>query len=947
MKNMKTVFWKRLAVVLMCLLVGTTLSLTAFAGEVSFEDKCGEVTAITEGLTLEEGIFTNKDNITLDFVSAPEYADALSVAGWRVLLGLDVSEYVTDGELAQANYYTYGIDGWTQVGNISSSGYLNEKTFIISLPVTAEDLQKEKIALHYGFDWDNSGADDTLQVVKMEIDMSRVILIHGEDNSKCSESVDELEIAPTCTEVGYTKSSHCSVCGLPVFVKEEIPALGHDFSEKIINDDHFLSKEKGVSTYYYNCSRADCDVIGTEKTYTVKESDYNLAYAGVTAFTEGLSVNAENPANITVTNTGRLTLDFADVDESLGRNEKGWWAGVKVTADSALGEEELKKIKLRKSSSDEDILFWECKDSSDSDESQYVILWVPVTAEDINSGKESVSRSFSFDWDNNGFGVSTQEITVTLNLKDIEFLHSQGHKAVIDQPAVEPTCLEGGFTAETHCEVCGLVLSERTPVDALGHDFSEKLMNADHFYDFANCVHYDRYFYSCIRCDHMSGPDKTYEDIEGSELLEHEEVRKLDKIHLISPADCENPAWYYMGCKNCDTIFDERFSDGTPLYHSWKIERVTKKATINADGTINFFCDDCGAQDNYPIPIPKVSEIKLSATKYTYNGKAVTPSVTVKDREGTVLVKDKDYTVQYINSAVPGTAIARITFKGNYQGSYDAKYTIEIPATTKIAYASNTNTIKIAWQSVPLAAGYKVYLKTSTGWKALGNTTATSATFKNLPSGTKYTFAVKAAVRVNGTVYWASAYKAIDTTTISPATAKVVAAQNTNTIKLTWAAVTGAEGYAVYYSTQNGWKLLGVTTKTTATFTNLAAGTSFIFAVRSVDLTASGAKVAGEGYTQITTATKPTNPVVSVTTANGDASIKWTGVKGASGYEVYYKSANSGGYVLLGTVGAGTTSFTDTDYTVGSKYVFAVRATKAVQGGYIYSSLGQITVTMK
>ena len=219
-------------------------------------------------------------------------------------------------------------------------------------------------------------------------------------------------------------------------------------------------------------------------------------------------------------------------------------------------------------------------------------------------------------------------------------------------------------------------------------------------------------------------------------------------------------------------------------------------------------------------------------------------------------------------------------------------------------------------------------------------------TITGLASGTQYTFAVKTAVNVGGKIYWATGYNSINTSTTSLAPAKIVAAQNTSAIRLTWSAVKGAEGYAIYYSTQKGWKLVGLTVNTTVTYTNLPSGTNYIFAVRSVDLTASGQKVAGTGYTQLITATKPATPTVSVTTQDGDASIRWTAVKGASGYEVYYKSTTSGGYVLLGTVGSGTTSFTDTGYTTGSKYAFAVRAIKSVQGGYIYGGVGQTIVTM-
>lgn len=665
----------------------------------------------------------------------------------------------------------------------------------------------------------------------------------------------------------------------------------------------------------------------------------------VTAFTEGLSVNSENNMAITVTNTETITLDFAPIDTSIGRNQEGWWAGIKVTADSTIEKAELEKVKLRKSSDAEnDISFWAVKDSSEDAEEHFVMLWVPVTAAEINSGEQSVTRSYVFDWDNNGFEDEDQVITVNLDLSKIEFTHLSGHKQEEKISAKEATCMEGGYTAEIHCTECGLITQKSTVTNALGHDW-KAVIGDEYFAAESTCVVYDTYFYSCSRCDVLS--QEVFEDKEGSTLKEHTEIKKLDEKHLISPADCENPAKYYMGCATCDSVFDEVFYDGTPLYHSWRIEKVTKRASTAADGAINFFCEDCDDMDEHPIPIPKIASVTLSGTKFAFNGKAITPGVTIKDRTGAVLVKDRDYTINYVNYNLPGTATAQITFIGKYEGTYNANYKIEIPSTPKATFISNNSAIRITWEKVPSAAGYGIYYKTAAGWKAYKNTTSNSLTITGLPSGTRYTLAIRTAVNISGKIYWASGYTTIDTVTTSPAPAKIVAIQNTSAIRITWSAVKGADGYAVYYSTQAGWKLVGLTTATSATFQNLPSGTNYILAVKSVDLTASGQKVGGTGYTQIITATKPIKPVVSVTTQGGTASVRWTAVKGASGYQVYYKSTTSGGYVLLGTVGSGTTSFTDNGYTVGSPYAFAVRAVKAVQGGYIFGEHNQVIVTMK
>lgn len=91
------------------------------------------------------------------------------------------------------------------------------------------------------------------------------------------------------------------------------------------------------------------------------------------------------------------------------------------------------------------------------------------------------------------------------------------------------------------------------------------------------------------------------------------------------------------------------------------------------------------AQDT---PVQKnIGDCTVSGIKEkTYNGKAQTQSVTVKD--GTTTLKEgTDYTVSYKNNQNAGTATLTIKGKGNYQGT--------ITNTFKINKAANTITVKV------------------------------------------------------------------------------------------------------------------------------------------------------------------------------------------------------------------------------------------------------------
>lgn len=84
--------------------------------------------------------------------------------------------------------------------------------------------------------------------------------------------------------------------------------------------------------------------------------------------------------------------------------------------------------------------------------------------------------------------------------------------------------------------------------------------------------------------------------------------------------------------------------------------------------------------------------VTLSQTSYTYNGKAKTPSVTVKI-EGTTLTQGTDYTVSYSNNKKAGTAKVTITGKGTCTGTKTVTFKIK-KASQKLKVSTAKKTVK-------------------------------------------------------------------------------------------------------------------------------------------------------------------------------------------------------------------------------------------------------------
>lgn len=273
---------------------------------------------------------------------------------------------------------------------------------------------------------------------------------------------------------------------------------------------------------------------------------------------------------------------------------------------------------------------------------------------------------------------------------------------------------------------------------------------------------------------------------------------------------------------------------------------------------------------------------------------------------------------------------------------------LALGTSTKITATSDSSSITLVWNKAKNANGYRLYYKLPGDFKwreFINYITATTATFKNLPAGQKYSFAVRSVYKRTNGSYILGGYKEIETATEATAPSKVLATQNATSIKLDWNVCAGATGYRIYYKSGSSWKICVNSTILNAhNFQNLKAGTKFTFAIRPYIKTASG--VIWSDYITYTAATKPANPTSKiVSNVDGKISLSFSSVNGADSYQVYYKTG-TGAYTLYKTyTKAGTLKFTDLK--PGVKYTFAVRACIKTSGGIIRSGYKETSVTVK
>lgn len=114
-------------------------------------------------------------------------------------------------------------------------------------------------------------------------------------------------------------------------------------------------------------------------------------------------------------------------------------------------------------------------------------------------------------------------------------------------------------------------------------------------------------------------------------------------------------------------------------------------------------------------------KLSLSSNSYTYDGKAKTPTVTIKNDTAT-LIKDTDYTVEYSNNINAGTATVTVTGIGNYTGILTKTFIINKAQQTVNATISS-NTLDIGDTSEITASGQGTisYISSNTNVATVNN----------------------------------------------------------------------------------------------------------------------------------------------------------------------------------------------------------------------------------
>ena len=162
-----------------------------------------------------------------------------------------------------------------------------------------------------------------------------------------------------------------------------------------------------------------------------------------------------------------------------------------------------------------------------------------------------------------------------------------------------------------------------------------------------------------------------------------------------------------------------------------------------------------------------------------------------------------------------------------------------------------------------------------------------------------------------------------------------------NKIKLTWSAVSGANGYEVYQynSSDKRYQRAATVTGTSYTWKSLKTGQSYKYKVRAYK-TVNREKLYG-AFSKAVSAKPALSKASGVKAANTKSKatlVSWKKVSGASGYLVYRSTKKNAGFKKVAASKKNkTVKYTDRKLKKGKTYYYKIRAYRTVNGKNVYA----------
>ncbi len=461
------------------------------------------------GAIAEKYILTNKladgDKVIIYNPSAGKAMDkACTNDTTRYKVGTDVT--VVDGVIENLN----GAIVWTVAAVEGGYSLTNEDGQVLSIEGTYNSIpyDKENITwtlaaaatdtcvyvnntngkqLYYGTSYNNFSAHNPLNYTEAEHAM-QVYVLNGAGLS-CTHAWDDGVVTEaTCTETGKTVYT-CTLCGES---KEEvIDAKGHEYVLSYINADsmaHYLCSVCDYVSdpcYIYNkvdtIANGDTVVIGCSSgglSATASGSKLARAYGEYSFYNyfNASMLAVETPAQALTVGydeaTGYYTFSYND-----GTQDLYLTTGATGSSLSFAALDEATNLQKWVLEAGDGYYYIKNVEAAYQGNAQYIEYYYDFTTYKLGNGGYAYEMNF--------FAAAPSDAPAC------ETNHA--NTSVIE--AVAATCTEYGFTGNTRCEDCSLIVAYGTSIEPIGHSYGEGVADPA-----ATCVASGVMTYTCSAC---------------------------------------------------------------------------------------------------------------------------------------------------------------------------------------------------------------------------------------------------------------------------------------------------------------------------------------------------------------------------------------------------------------------------------------------------------------
>lgn len=235
------------------------------------------------------------------------------------------------------------------------------------------------------------------------------------------------------------------------------------------------------------------------------------------------------------------------------------------------------------------------------------------------------------------------------------------------------------------------------------------------------------------------------------------------------------------------------------------------------------------------------------------------------------------------------------------------------------------NNVTVRWSSPSAASFYNIYRKTdNSGWVLIGRTSGDKRSFEDTTAvkGNYYRYTVRSSYNgcLSGYYYSGTQYKCIE----APSALK--AENRISGVAVSWKKSIGAESYNIYRRVAGGkWtKIASVKGANTLSYLDTTAVSSGKYSYTVIGV--SGSYLSGFDSDGVYANFLSTPKITSAVSSKKGINLKFTEVKGCSGYYIYRRSVNGSWYFVGKTENSKSTAFTDKTAKKGQTYVYTVRA---------------------